>query len=197
MNSKLHCIIGLGNPGPNYAMTRHNVGFWLLDRLISDFHGQWMLEKKLHAHISQLTYENHSFKLVKPITYMNLSGKTVSSVLKYFNIEPSSVLIAHDDIDLEIGQLKLKYDGGHGGHNGLRNIFQATGNKGFHRARIGVGHPGDKDLVHDYVLKAPNKSHQNTILDSIDNFLSYLPDLFNGKFSDVTKTLHTRENDGI
>ncbi len=197
MNAKIQVIVGLGNPGTDYEKTRHNAGCWFVDSLLTQHSSSWRQEKKLFGHIADIQSGNRTIKLFKSSNYMNLSGQAIAALLKYFNLQADNILIAHDDIDLEVGQIKFKFDGGHGGHNGLRNIIQAIGTKAFHRLRIGVGHPGNSSEVHDYVLKRPIKSHKIMIDNAIEDALMHIPEFLQGNFSKATQLLHTGDSNGI
>ena len=149
---KIKLIVGLGNPQTNLLSTRHNAGYWYLDKFLDKFNATLSEDKKLNSYFSKIDYADDQIFLVKPNFFINDSGKSVSSFSKYYKIESESILVIHDDIDLEVGDIRLKFSGGHGGHNGLRDITNHLG-KDYWRLRIGVGHPGTKDLVDNYVLK--------------------------------------------
>lgn len=192
--SNIAAIIGLGNPGNNYQDTRHNAGVWAIDAIAEQYPVTWKLEKKLFCQSGQFYYNNNLVRLFKPTTYMNESGTAIMHALKYYSINLDNTLIAHDDIDLEIGKIKLKYSGGHGGHNGLRDIIRATGgNKNFTRLRIGVGKPAHKHEVHNYVLTKPSAAEMQLINNGIDNTISLLPELLQGNLEIVMNKLHTRK----
>ncbi len=152
-------IVGLGNPGKKYLKTRHNAGFWFLDKLLSDFR----YDKKFNADISETLIGGHKVYLLKPLTFMNVSGDAVQKVLQFYKIAPENMLVAHDELDFPAGQCRLKKGGGHGGHNGLRDIIAKTGSRDFLRLRIGIDHPGDAKQVADYVLKQPSKTDRLAI----------------------------------
>lgn len=151
-------IVGLGNPGDQYLKTRHNAGFWLLDLLAKNYQGIWKTEKKFFAETAQISINHLPIRLLKPQTFMNASGRSVASIAHFYNIDPESILVVHDELDLPEGDIKLKKGGGHGGHNGLRDIISALGTREFYRLRIGIDRPQDRKLVIDYVLKSPSKS---------------------------------------
>jgi PTH1 family peptidyl-tRNA hydrolase len=159
-------IVGLGNPGEKYAATRHNVGFWLLDRLVADAGTSLKAEKKVMGEVGQGSIGHSNVRLMKPSTYMNESGQPVRRILDFYKLEPEQLLVIHDEIDLLPGTIKLKKGGGHGGHNGLRDIISHCG-KDFMRMRIGVGHPGHKSQVTNFVLKPPGKAEQALIEDAL------------------------------
>ena len=155
-------IVGLGNPGTQYAATRHNVGFWLLDQLAVTAKAGFSAEKKLLGEVAQASINGNSIRLLKPSTYMNESGQPVRRILDFYKLEPEQLLVLHDDLDLQPGIVRLKRGGGHGGHNGLRDIISHCGSD-FMRLRIGIGHPGDKSLVTNFVLKAPGVAERELI----------------------------------
>ena len=155
MAAQLQAIVGLGNPGPRYEYTRHNAGFWLLDRLAADYGGTFRAEKKMRGDLTSVSIGGHKVWLLKPDTFVNRSGESVQALTSYYRLPPESVLLAYDELDLAPGDLRFKADGGHGGHNGLRDIFSRTGKRTFPRLRIGIGHPGHKDQVTGYVLGRP------------------------------------------
>lgn len=192
MSNTIQLIAGLCNPGAQYDNTRHNAGAWFVSQFADAYQAEFTLEKKFNGLISKITIAEHPIILLLPTTFMNLSGQSITAVLNYFKITPQSMLIAHDDIDLEPGIARIKFDGGHAGHNGIRNIIQQLGdNKQFYRLRLGVGHPGRKELVHDYVLKSPNKIDQEKIQTAITQTLHLIPDFITGNKDEAIKTLHT------
>jgi len=158
----LKLIVGLGNPGPEYARTRHNAGFWLVDELARRHGGTFRFEGKHQAELARIRIGGEELWLVKPMTFMNRSGGPVSSVLGFYKMTPAQMLVAHDEIDLPGGTVRLKQAGGHGGHNGLRDLIAAQGD-GFWRLRIGVGHPGSKNEVVDFVLTRASADEQRAI----------------------------------
>ncbi|MEO8010407.1 MAG: aminoacyl-tRNA hydrolase, partial [Dokdonella sp.] len=157
----LRLIVGLGNPGAEHLGTRHNAGFWFADALAQRQSSRFGIDAKLHAETTRIEIGGESLFLFKPITYMNKSGAAVAAALRYYKIEPEQMLIAHDDLDLPAGAVRLKFDGGHGGQNGLRDVFTHLGHGRFHRLRFGIGHPGHKDRVLSWVLGRPGRQdHQ-------------------------------------
>lgn len=167
--SIIHCIIGLGNPGDNYAKTRHNVGAWFVDFLAEKYNVSFKLEKKLRGYIAEFSEHNQKCYLFKPTTYMNESGLPVRAVSQFYKIPIENMLVAHDELDFDPGVVKLKKAGGHGGHNGLRSIIQHCASSDFYRLRFGIGHPGNRDAVSDYVLAAPNKADHQKIMTAIED----------------------------
>ncbi|MGB0955539.1 MAG: aminoacyl-tRNA hydrolase [Panacagrimonas sp.] len=155
-------IIGLGNPGPDYAHTRHNVGFWLVDALADKLGVSLRADRKFFGEWTKLRWQGREIFLLKPQTFMNRSGQSVAALASYFKLKPDQLLIVHDELDLPTGTLRLKRGGGHGGHNGLRDIHKSQG-EAYRRLRIGIGHPGDKNLVLSYVLARPAKKDETLI----------------------------------
>ena len=187
----LRLIVGLGNPGAEYLRTRHNAGFWLVDALAEREGGRFGNEAKLHAHTAKLTLEGGPVWLQKPTTFMNKSGVAVAAALRYWKIAPEEMLVVHDDLDLPAGTVRLKFDGGHGGQNGLRDIFAHLGHGRFHRLRIGIGHPGHRDQVTPWVLGRPSVADEAAIRESIDQALGVLPLAVRGEFEKAMLVLHT------
>ncbi len=187
----MQLLVGLGNPGAQYARTRHNAGFWLLDALAERNRLAFKSERRLHAEIASLELAGQSVVLMKPLTFMNESGTAVAGFANYFRIPASEVLIAHDELDLAPGVLRLKKGGGHGGHNGLRDITAKFG-ADFARVRIGIGHPGSAAQVVGYVLSAPSPDDRTVIEQAIDKALDAMPDILGSKFDHVMNTLNRR-----
>jgi len=185
-------IVGLGNPGPKYSETRHNAGFWFVEDLANAYRGRFLPEKKFHGEVARINLEGNDIWLLKPETYMNRSGLSVVSLASFYKIVPASILVAHDEIDLKAGIARLKSGGGHGGHNGLRDIISHLGTKDFQRLRIGVDHPGSKDMVVDYVLKRPDSKDRQAIEDSISEALRVMPKIAAGEWEKAMHQLHTR-----
>ena len=154
MTQTIKLIVGLGNPGPQYSQTRHNAGAWFVGALSRDYNIPLNLETKFFGHSGRGLIDGKDCRLLIPNTFMNLSGKAVGALATFYKILPDEILVAHDELDIDPGLVKLKKSGGHGGHNGLRDIISALGNnKNFYRLRIGIGHPGNAKLVSNYVLK--------------------------------------------
>ncbi len=191
----LRLIVGLGNPGAEHARTRHNAGFWFADALAQSAGVRFGLESKLHGETAKASIGGANVWLLKPSTWMNLSGRSVMAALRYWKIEPEECLIAHDELDLPPGTARIKFDGGHGGQNGLRDTMQLLGHGGFHRLRIGIGHPGHKDRVTPWVLGRPGKDDEASILRAIDDAISVLPLAVAGDFNEAMKRLHTPKPD--
>ena len=186
----MYLHVGLGNPGKEYELHRHNVGFMAIDSILEKYNIETGKEKFNGYHY---IYSGAEQKIIflKPQTYMNNSGRCVSAIMNFFSIEPSSVIVWHDEIDLDKGKIKVKWGGGHGGHNGLRDIIKALGTNNFYRLRIGIDHPGSKDEVVDYVLRAPNKSELSTLEESMKSAIKIVDLLAIGNFDDAMKALHT------
>jgi PTH1 family peptidyl-tRNA hydrolase len=187
----LRLIVGLGNPGAEHARTRHNAGFWFIDALASACSVRFGLESKLFGETAKATVGGRSVWLLKPATFMNASGKSVAAALRYWKIEPEEALLAHDELDLAPGTARLKFDGGHGGQNGLRDTMQHLGHGRFHRLRVGIGHPGHKDRVTPWVLGRPGRDDEAAILRAVEDALEVLPLAVAGDFNEAMKRLHT------
>ena len=186
-------FVGLGNPGTEYEATRHNAGFWWIDALSRELKAPLILDKSYHGQVARTTVNGHTVWLLKPLTFMNVSGKSVAALARFFKISPDEVLVAHDDMDIVPGQAKLKFGGGHAGHNGLRDIHAQLGTADYWRLRIGVGHPGVKAEVINWVLKKPSPEHRTAIEDSIARCLKAAPELLNGEMEKATMTIHTSQ----
>lgn len=162
-------IVGLANPGNEYAATRHNAGAWFVDQLAERYHQSLKNDPKFFGYSSRITLSGHDVRLLVPTTFMNLSGKAVQAMATFYQIKPEEILVAHDELDINPGIAKFKFGGSHGGHNGLKDIASKLGNNlNFYRLRIGIGHPGDKNKVVSYVLNKPSKSEQELIDKAID-----------------------------
>ena len=187
----LRLIVGLGNPGPEHARTRHNAGFWFVDALAEQARARFGLESKLFGETAKVEIAGQNVWLLKPATFMNLSGKSVAAALRYWKIEPEEALLAHDELDLPPGVARLKFDGGHGGQNGLRDTMRLLGHGRFHRLRIGIGHPGHKDQVTPWVLGRASADDDLLIGRAIDDAIDALPLAVRGSFMDAMTRLHT------
>jgi PTH1 family peptidyl-tRNA hydrolase len=184
-------IAGLGNPGAQYEQTRHNAGFWFVDQVARLKGAQFRPDNKFSGDVCKVNLEGRDVWLLKPTTFMNRSGQAVQKLAAFYKISPEQILVVHDEIDLDPGVAKLKTGGGHGGNNGLRDIIAHMG-KEFHRLRIGVGHPGHKDQVADYVLHRAGKEDQQAIDEAIDEALRALPLLMEGSWEKAVHRLHTK-----
>ncbi len=188
----LSIIAGLGNPEERYERTLHNAGFWFVDALARKFGGEFRYEKRFDAECCKVDIDGDAIWLIKPQSYMNQSGGPVRAALDYYRLDPKHLLVAHDEIDLPPGTVRLKQGGGHGGHNGIRDIIRHCG-PDFMRLRLGVGHPGDKDLVTGYVLKRGSSATERAIEDNVDDALAVIPTLINEGLNAAMKALHTKE----
>ena len=191
----LRLIVGLGNPGAEYLRTRHNAGFWFIDALARREGARFGNETKLHGETAKVNLEGQPIWLLKPNTFVNKSGIAVASALRYWKIEAEEMLVAHDELDLPPGAARLKFDGGHGGQNGLRDIFAHLGHGAFHRLRLGIGHPGDRDRVTSWVLGRPGVADEDAILGAVGASLDVLPLAVRGEFNEAMKRLHTRSDE--
>ncbi len=187
----LRLIVGLGNPGQEHARNRHNAGFRFVDALAARESVRFRLESKLFGETARIHIGGEAVWLLKPATYMNLSGKSVTAALRYWKIEPEQALLVHDELDLPPGVARLKFDGGHGGQNGLRDTMQLLGHGRFHRLRIGIGHPGHKDRVTGWVLGNPGQDDAIMIDRAIDDAMAVLPLAVAGNTMDAMTRLHT------
>lgn len=190
MTTYLTAIAGLGNPEERHARTLHNAGFWFVDELARRADARFRYEKRFDADTCRITISDTDIWLVKPQSYMNLSGGPLRSVLDYYRLAVSDLLVAHDEIDLDPGTVRLKKGGGHGGHNGLRDVIKHTGSD-FMRLRIGVGHPGHKDLVTDYVLKRASAEVEQAMSRNIDDAVDVIPLLAEDGIEAAMTRLHT------
>ena len=188
----LKVIVGLGNPGSKYTETRHNAGFWFIEEVARKYSAVFRPDKKFHGEVAKISLEGKEVWLLKPDTFMNRSGLAVHSLLSFYRLTADQLLVAHDEIDLPPGTAKLKTGGGHGGHNGLRDIISQLGTKDFHRLRIGVGHPGTKDQVVDYVLHNASRDDRILIDRDIDDAVAVMPELASGAFEQAMHKLHSR-----
>jgi peptidyl-tRNA hydrolase, PTH1 family len=188
----IRLIAGLGNPGPQYAATRHNAGFQWLDRLCDEHNVVLRPDSKFHALTGKLARGEREALLLEPQTFMNLSGRSVAAICRFYKLLPEEMLVVHDELDLPPGTARLKYGGGHGGHNGVRDIITQTGSGDFWRLRLGIGHPGHRDEVVDYVLRRPLLEEHNLITEAIGQSLKVVAQLLNGEFSVAMMKLHSK-----
>lgn len=186
-NTNIKLIVGLGNPGAEYEMTRHNVGFWFADQISSKYSGSFTKETRFNAELSRVFINKKDIRILKPLTFMNKSGQSVGEICRYFKIEPEEILVVHDELDLPPGIAKLKRGGGHGGHNGLRDIIAHLASKNFLRLRLGIGHPGNSAKVTGHVLSAPGKHEHNEIENSLDKSIIAFEELLK---TDLQKAMH-------
>lgn len=188
----IELIAGLGNPGPKYEKTRHNVGFWFIDALAQSKGAKLKLENKFNGEIGKAEIAGSPVWLLKPSTFMNNSGQAVASLAKFYKIPPEKILVVYDDLDLPPATLRLKQDGGHGGHNGLRDIMAHLGSKNFVRLRIGIGHPGISSEVTNYVLGNPPAEDRISLEKAIDEALCNLPQIIQGELQKAMQHLHSQ-----
>ena len=184
-------FVGLGNPGSDYEATRHNAGFWWVDALARELKVPMSLDKNYHGQVARTAIDGHTVWLLKPLTFMNLSGKSVAALARFFKIAPEEVLVVHDELDIVPGQVKLKFGGSHAGHNGLRDIHAQLGTADYWRLRLGVGHPGVKAEVVNWVLKKPMLEHRQAIDECIDRSMKAVPELLKGEMEKATMLIHT------
>jgi len=192
MSKQIRIIAGLGNPEEQYERTLHNAGFWFVDALARKYGGSFRYEKKFDADYCRINLHGDDVWLLKPQSFMNLSGGPIRAMLDYYRLRVAELLVAHDEIDLPPGTTRLKLGGGHGGHNGLRDIIQHCG-ADFVRLRLGVGHPGEKSQVTNYVLKRASSDVESAIQDNIEEAIDVMPLLLDDGLSAAQKALHTRD----
>ncbi|WP_104201725.1 aminoacyl-tRNA hydrolase [Billgrantia saliphila] len=188
---QVKAIIGLGNPGADYAATRHNAGAWLVEILARQAGSELRPEKKFLGLYAKVSLDGHELHLLEPTTYMNRSGAAVAALCQFYKIAPDELLVAHDELDIPPGTARYKQAGGHGGHNGLRDIISALGDKAFNRLRIGIGHPGDARQVTQYVLGRPGKAELADIGAVLDECLATLPLVVAGEWAQAMNRLHS------
>jgi PTH1 family peptidyl-tRNA hydrolase len=187
----IQLVAGLGNPGAKYEQTRHNAGFWFVDELARQYATQLRPESKYKSDVARCSIDGRDCRLQKPMDFMNRSGQPVAALAGFYRIPRSAILVVHDDLDLPVGTIKLKKGGGHGGHNGLRDLFSHLGGKDFLRLRIGIGHPGHRDDVVDYVLKNASREDRGLIDRAMDDAIRVMPQIIAGEIEAATKELHT------
>lgn len=193
MGTDIRLVAGLGNPGPQYATTRHNAGFWFADLLARQFGGTFRPEKRFAGETCELEIRGHMLRLLKPATFMNESGRAVGAMLRYYRTPPEALLVAYDELDLEPGRAKLKLGGSGAGHNGIASIVAAVGS-GFWRLRLGIGHPGPgrHDAVLEHVLSRAGADDEQRILDAIGTAIEALEVLLEAGPERAQNTLHRR-----
>lgn len=187
----IRLIVGLGNPGPDYEKTRHNAGFWLVDEAAWKFGASLRAEGKFFGEAGRGRADGEELWLLKPMTYMNLSGQAVAALARFYKIAPEEILVVHDELDLAPGVARFKQGGGHGGHNGLKDIIARLGSPNFWRLRLGIGHPGDRNEVANFVLKKARAEEQQAIDDALAHALQVLPQAVAGDMAGAMKLLHT------
>jgi len=187
----IQLVAGLGNPGAKYEQTRHNAGFWFVDELARQCSAGFKSENKYKSEVARCSIDGYDCRLQKPMDFVNCSGLPVSSLAGFYQIPRNAILIVHDDLDLPPGTVKLKKGGGHGGHNGLRDLIPHLGGNDFMRLRIGIGHPGHRDDVVAYVLKSATRDDRLLIDQAIDAAIKVLPDIIAGHIEKAMQALHT------
>lgn len=193
MSGNIKLVVGLNNPGAEYQGTRHNAGAWAVSELADKLGIQLVADKKYYGLVGRGKLNGQELWLLLPTTFMNLSGQSVAALANFFKITPEEILVAHDELDLPAGTAKFKTGGGHGGQNGLRDIISKLGNnQGFHRLRIGIGHPGDKSRVTAHVLSKPNPNEYKLMEEAVYKAVAVLPDFIAGNREKATKELHTK-----
>jgi PTH1 family peptidyl-tRNA hydrolase len=190
LQSSLRLIVGLGNPGAEYTETRHNAGFWFCERLARELGANLAKESRYHGWTANARASG--IWLLMPATFMNDSGRAVRALAQFYRILPSEILVVHDELDIPPGQMRLKFGGGLGGHNGLKSISAHLGTNDYWRLRIGIGHPGDRNDVVDYVLKAPRREEAEEIDKAIDRALAAWPQLAKADFSAATQKINSK-----
>jgi PTH1 family peptidyl-tRNA hydrolase len=188
----IQLIVGLGNPGLEYEATRHNAGFWWVEQVCREHGIRLAAESKFFGRSGRLKMHGQEAWMLEPTTFMNASGRAVSALARFYRIAPDNILVVHDELDLPPGTAKLKRGGGNGGHNGLKDIAVHFGTPDFWRLRLGIGHPGDKNAVVDYVLHAPTRDEMSEIAHTIDISSALLPMLMAGEFEAAMLKLHTK-----
>ncbi len=187
----IRLIVGLGNPGRQYEKTRHNAGFLFLDRLASGSNCGWVVESGFDGLLAEIGIAGTKVMLLKPSTFMNRSGQSVGKVARYYKLSPEEILVVHDELDFNVGTARLKQNGGHAGHNGLRDIIAHLGSKEFYRLRVGIGRPRGGRSVADFVLSNPSISERDSMLAAFDLAVSYIAQMVVGDMSAVMSKLNS------
>lgn len=190
---RLRLIVGLGNPGARYAETRHNAGFHFIDALARREGVSFAASRQFNGEVAELGFGEDRVRLLKPATFMNLSGQAVAPMARFYRYQPEEILVAHDELDLPPGTVRIKKGGGHGGHNGLRDTVARLGSSEFLRLRIGIGHPGHKDLVLGYVLQRAPQDERQAVAEAIDRVGPVMPALIEGDTQRAMNELHRRD----
>jgi PTH1 family peptidyl-tRNA hydrolase len=190
LGDKVKLIVGLGNPTARYEQTRHNAGFWFLDEVAARNHLSFGMDARTRSMLAKWEWQGGQVLLLKPMQYMNLSGDPVAALARYYRIAPQAILVAHDELDFAPGMVKLKRGGGHGGHNGVRDIAAKLGTADFFRLRIGIGHPGHRDQVTNYVLDRPSRPDLDLVRQAIARAADALPLLLCGDIALAMNRLH-------
>jgi PTH1 family peptidyl-tRNA hydrolase len=184
-------FVGLGNPGPEYEATRHNAGFWWIDALARQLKTSLQSDRAYHGRVARTSVAGQNVWLLEPQTFMNVSGKSVAALARFFKIQPDEILVVHDELDVVPGEAKLKFGGSHAGHNGLRDIHAQLGTSDYWRLRLGIGHPGVKSEVVNWVLRKPAPEQREAIEACIDRTLTAVPALLAGDMVRATQQVHT------
>jgi PTH1 family peptidyl-tRNA hydrolase len=192
----LRLVVGLGNPGPDYARTRHNAGFWLVEELARRHGGSFRFESRFNAELARVQVAAHELWLLKPMDYMNNSGRVTGAFANFYKLPVESVLVAHDELDLPVGALRLKQGGGAGGHNGLKGLIACCGDA-FWRLRMGIGHPGSRDLVTPFVLNRASSAEQALLDDAVHDAADAIPELVSSNAQRVMQRLHRRGKENV
>ena len=191
LTATIRLIVGLGNPGADYVDTRHNAGFWFVDEIAREHSLSFRLEKRSNAEECKFRVDGRDVFLQKPMTFMNRSGQAVAALARYYKIKPEEILVVHDELDLPPGTNRLKHGGGHGGHNGLRDIVNHLGSRDFFRVRIGIGHPGSASQVINYVLHKPSSTELGQIETANRDTLAVMPLVLEGSIEKAMHALHS------
>ena len=191
LTADIRLIVGLGNPGAEYIDTRHNAGFWFIDLLANHLALSFRFEKRFNADTAKYSADGKDIFLLKPQTFMNRSGQSIGALARYYKFKPQQMLVIHDELDLAPGDNRLKQSGGHGGHNGLRDTISHLGDRDFFRLRIGIGHPGDRNQVVNYVLHRPSLEDKGLIEAANQRTLEVMPQIFEGRIDKAMQALHT------
>ena len=191
-DSPIRLIAGLGNPGPRYQATRHNAGFWFADAVAIARGGQFKSSSRFHGELCEVAADGWTGWIFKPDVFMNRSGQAVSALAGFYKIPVEQILIVHDDLDLLPGTVRIKKGGGNGGHNGLRSVNECLASNNFVRLRIGIGHPGQRDMVTDYVLTKPSQEDRQAIEKAILDAIAVMPEILGGDLERAMHKLHTK-----
>lgn len=192
MSNKIKMMVGLGNPGSEYEQTRHNAGFWFIDELAWQYKATLKEEKKFFGSVARISISGSDLWLLKPSTFMNRSGQAVAALAQFYKIKPEEILVVHDELDIPCGRIKFKLGGGNGGHNGLKDIQARLGTPDFYRLRLGIDHPGERNLVVGYVLNKPSPEHRQQIDEAINKSLKAVPILLAGEWEEAVRFLHSK-----
>jgi PTH1 family peptidyl-tRNA hydrolase len=184
-------IAGLGNPTPQYARTRHNAGFWVVDEIVAHTGASFSADARTQGRLVRMDLEGEAVYLLKPMQFMNRSGGAVAALARFYRIEPEQILVVHDELDFAPGKLRLKRGGGHGGHNGLRDIIACLGSSDFWRLRVGIGHPGDRSAVAGYVLTPPSPADSVLLECAVGRASGFFPEIVTGKLDRVVSEMHS------